>query len=243
MTILLLTDFGSADIYVGQMRWVLAERAPGIPVVDLLHDVSPFRIVAGAHLVAAFADRMRAGDVMVAVVDPGVGGARAAVAACTGGRWFVAPDNGLISVAAARSDGAEFFSIAWRPDRLSASFHGRDVFAPVAAMLASGDQAGPMLERQRALAADFGGDDLAEVVYVDHYGNAMTGLRACNVAHDVRLGVAGMCLAHAPVFSAVAEGRIFWYENSIGLVEIAANRASAAGDLGLKVGQPIIVHG
>ena len=242
MAILLLTDFGSADIYVGQMKWVLAERAPGIPVIDLLHDVPPFRIAAAAHLLAAFADRMGAGDVLVAVVDPGVGGARAAVAVRAAGRWFVAPDNGLVSVAAARFSCAEVFSIAWRPKVLSSSFHGRDVFAPVAAMLAGGDQAGPMLERRRALAADFGGDDLAEIIYVDHYGNAMTGLRACNVAHEARLGVAGVRVAYAQVFSAVAEGGIFWYENSMGLVEIAANRTSAASHLGLTVGQPIIVH-
>jgi S-adenosylmethionine hydrolase len=178
---------------------------------------------------------------MIAVVDPGVGGARAAAAVRAGGRWFVAPDNGLASVAAARSDRVEVFSIAWRPEVLSSSFHGRDVFAPVAAMLASGDQAGPGLERRRVLAADLGADDLAEIIYLDHYGNAMTGLQACNVAHDVRLAVAGIHIAYAQVFSAVGEGGIFWYENSLGLVEIAANRISAAGHLGLKVGQPVIV--
>ena len=146
MAILLFTDFGPADIYVGQVKWVLAERAPEVPIVDLLHDAPPFNIAAGAHLLAALAIRMRAGDVMIAVVDPGVGGARAAVAVRAGERWFIAPDNGLISVAAARAEETEVFSIAWRPEFLSASFHGRDVFAPVAAMLACGDRAGPRLE-------------------------------------------------------------------------------------------------
>ena len=240
MAILLLTDFGSADIYVGQMKWVLAERAPGVPVIDLLHDVPPFGITAGAHILAAFAVRMRAGDVMIAVVDPGVGGARDAVAIGAGGCWFVAPDNGLLSVAAARADRAEIYSIGWQPQALSSSFHGRDLFAPVAAMLATGNRAGPALAARQRLAADLGADDLAEIIYVDHYGNAMTGLRARNVAHDVRFTVGGSRIPHAQVFSAVAEGETFWYENSMGLVEIACNRTSAAGQLGLKVGQSVI---
>jgi hypothetical protein len=241
MAILLLSDFGSADIYVGQVKWVLAEHAPGVPIIDLLHDVPPFNIAAGAHLLAALATRMRAGDVMVAVVDPGVGSARAAVAVCTEERWFVAPDNGLVSVAAARSEGAEIFSIAWRPEVLSASFHGRDVFAPVAAMLARGDRTGPRLEGLRTLAVDLGADDLAEIIYVDHYGNAITGLRAGNVVHDRRLSVAGSHIAYGQVFSAVAEAEVFWYENSMGLVEIAANRQAAAAHLGLKIGQQVVV--
>jgi len=237
--IFLLTDFGSADIYVGQVKAVLAASAPEIPVIDFLHDAPPFNITAGAHLLAALATRMGAGDVAIAVVDPGVGGECDAVAICAGGRWFVAPDNGLASVAAARCEGPDVYSIGWRPDALSASFHGRDLFAPVAAMLARGDRAGPRLGRKSALDTDLGGGDLAEIVYLDHYGNAMTGLRAAGVARDVRLGIAGCRIAHAPVFSAVRPREPFWYENSLGLVEVAANATSAARQLGLTVGQRI----
>jgi S-adenosylmethionine hydrolase len=237
--IFLFTDFGSADIYVGQVKSVLAASAPEIPVIDLLHDAPPFNVRAGAHLLAALATRMCIGDVAIAVVDPGVGGERDAVAICAGGRWFVAPDNGLASVAAARCESPDFFSIGWRPDALSASFHGRDLFAPVAAMLARGDRAGPRLRSKSALDTDLGGGDLAEIVYLDHYGNAMTGLRAGSIARDVRLGVAGCGIAHAPVFSAVPAAEPFWYENSLGLVEIAANATSAARELGLVVGQRV----
>jgi S-adenosylmethionine hydrolase len=241
MAILLLTDYGSSDMYVGQMKWALCDVAPSVPIIDLLHDVPPYNVTAAAHLVAAFARRMRAGDVLVAVVDPGVGSARAAIAVITDGRWLVAPDNGLASVATARSDRPEMYSIGWRPNALSSSFHGRDLFAPVAAMLASDDRVGPRLLSRRALAADFGADDLAEIVYIDHYGNAMTGLRACNVARKAQLAVAGAQVAHAEVFSAVAEGAVFWYENSLGLVEVAANRESVAAKLGLAVGQGVRV--
>ena len=235
----LFTDFGSADLYVGQVKAVLAASAPGVAVIDLLHDAPAWNIRASAHLLAALATRMRAGDVVLAVVDPGVGGARDAVAIDAGGRWFVAPDNGLASVVTARCGSADIYSIAWRPEALSPSFHGRDLFAPVAAMLAVGDRTGPGLAGKPALATELGGADLAEIVYVDHYGNAMTGLRTGSIARDARLRIGGRAIAHAPVFSAVPAGELFWYPNSIGLVEIAANSASAARALGISVGQKV----
>jgi hypothetical protein len=239
--IFLFTDFGSADVYVGQVKSVLERSAPGIPVIDLLNDAPPFNIRANAHLFAALANVMCAGDVAIAVVDPGVGGSRDAVAIHAAGCWFVAPDNGLVSVAAARRESAKYFSIGWRPETLSASFHGRDLFAPVAAMLACGDQKGPRLTKKAALDVDLGGADLPEIVYLDHYGNAMTGLRGRNIREGVRLRVAGRAIAHAHVFSGAPAGEPLWYENSIGLVEIAANATSAAMQLGLAVGQTIEV--
>jgi S-adenosylmethionine hydrolase len=239
MAILLFTDFGSADIYVGQVKQALAGRAPGVPVIDLLHDAPPFNIPAGAHLLAALATRMSPDDVLMAVVDPGVGGPRRAVAIRAGKCWFVAPDNGLASIAAARAGAFDSYSIGWRPDVLAVSFHGRDVFAPVAAMLARGEEAQALLERVPAPAVQFGTDDLAEIIYVDHYGNAMTGLRGAHVGHDRQLAVGGSRIPYAPVFSAVPDGAIFWYENSIGLVEIAANKSSAAHALRLSVGEPV----
>ena len=241
--ILLFTDYGAADIYVGQVKAVLAERAPGIPVIDLLHEAPPFNVRAGAHLLAALSTRLRAGDVVIAVVDPGVGGARDAIAAYAGGCWFVAPDNGLASVLAARATTADLYTIGWRPDRLSASFHGRDLFAPVAAMLARGNRSGARLEPRGELSAALGPGDLPEIVYLDHFGNAMTGLRACNLSPSMRLAVAGRSVAYARVFSAVREGEPFWYENSLGLAEIAANAGSAAGCLGLAVAQRVSIDG
>lgn len=239
--ILLFTDYGAAGIYVGQVKMVLAECAPGVPVIDLLHEAPPFNVRAGAHLLAALSTRLHVGDVVLAVVDPGVGGVRDAIAVCTGRCWLVAPDNGLASVAAARADEANLFTIGWRPDVLSASFHGRDLFAPVAAMLARGDPAGARLETRAKLSVTLGPDDLAEIVYLDHFGNAMTGLRARNLPPGTRLAVAGRTIAYARVFSSAPAGDLFWYENSIGLAEIAGNRESAACRLGLAVGQQVMV--
>lgn len=237
--IFLFTDFGSADLYAGQVRAVLHQHTPGTQVVDLLHAAPAFNVRAGSHLLAALAARLPAGSVTIAVVDPGVGGARGPVALLAEDRWFVAPDNGLLSVVAARAQRASAFPIGWRPENLSASFHGRDLFAPVAAMLARGERGSAKLGETVELAAGTGGGDLAEVIYVDHYGNAMTGLRARGLARDARLVVDGRRIGHARVFSDRPSGEIFWYENSLGLAEIAANSASAAEKLGLEVGHPV----
>lgn len=236
--IFLFTDFGAVGIYVGQVKAVLQSRAPGQAVIDLLHDAAVFNVKAGAHLLAALATRLPGESVTVAVVDPGVGGPRAPVAVLADGRWLVGPDNGLISVAAARAKKCEAYSIGWRPKELSASFHGRDLFAPVAAMLARGDRRRAALKKT-ALAVDFGPDDLAEVIYVDHYGNAVTGLRADALPRTARLAVGGRRIVRARVFSDAPAGEAFWYENSVGLAEVAANSASASAGLGLRIGDAV----
>ncbi len=236
--IFLFTDFGAADIYVGQVKAVLQQRAPREPIIDLLHDAPAFNAKAGAHLLAAFAAHFPKGSVTLAVVDPGVGGAREPVAVLADGRWLVGPDNGLISVAAARAKKCEVHSIGWKPESLSASFHGRDLFAPVAALLARGDRKAAKLKKA-ALAVTFGANDLGEVIYADHFGNLITGLRAGNVPRDRGLTINGRTIRHARVYSEVKAGELFWYENSLGLVEVAANSASAQQVLGSKPGSPL----
>jgi hypothetical protein len=233
--IFLFTDFGAADIYVGQVKAVLQQHAPKEAVIDLLHDAPAFNVRAGAHLLAALAARLAKDSATLAVVDPGVGGTREPVAVLADGRWFVGPDNGLISVAAARAKKCEVFAIGWRPKDVATSFHGRDLFAPVAAMLARGDRKTAKLKKA-ALAVTFGADDLGEVIYVDHFGNLVTGLRAGNVPRDRGLVINGRAVRYARVFSEVKAGEVFWYENSLGLVELAANSASAQQVLGFKPG-------
>lgn len=237
--IVLFTDFGAADIYVGQMKAALLRHAPGAPIVDLLHCVPNFDASAGAHLLAALQGRFDPGTVFLCVVDPGVGGDRDAVVVAAQDKWFVGPDNGLLSVVAARAADAQIWRIAWRPEDLSASFHGRDLFAPVAAWIASGRLPLDKLEPIRGLNVQAGAGGLAEVIYIDHYGNALTGLRGSDVAQSTRLAVGSARVAQAQVFSEVPPGTVFWYENSIGLIEIAANLASAAALLGLSAGAPV----
>jgi len=236
--IFLFTDFGAADIYVGQVKAALLHYVPKLSVVDLLHDAPAFNVKAGAHLLAALVDRLPSGAVILAVVDPGVGGVRDAVAVRADGRWLVGPDNGLLSVVASRARKREVYAVGWRPKELSSSFHGRDLFAPVAGLLARGDRRRAKLRRSR-LAASFGPDDLAEVIYVDHFGNLVTGLRAAACARDRTLVANGHRIHFARVFSEVPQGQLFWYENSLGLVELAANTASAQRLLGISPGAPL----
>ena len=242
--IVLFTDFGGAGPYVGQMKAVLARAAPAVPVIDLFADAPAFDPQASAYLLAAYAAEFPAGTVVLAVVDPGVGGPRAPLAVFAGRRWYVGPDNGLFAIVARRAGDARAWEITWRPERLSASFHGRDLFAPVAARLALGE-APPGRERGAAeMAAAMGADwpdDLARIVYVDHFGNAMTGLRAQVLGPDTVIRAGGRDLRRAQTFSDLPPGAPFWYENANGLAEIAVNQGRAAEALGLTVGAEVEV--
>ena len=240
--IVLFTDFGLAGPYTGQMKAVLAREAPGVAVIDLFADAPTRNPRASSYLLAAYAPWFPPGTVFLAVVDPGVGGARAPIVAAADGRWFVGPDNGLFELVLRRATSATVQEIAWRPEQLSASFHGRDLFAPVAALIARG--AAPALTPRPPESARrrHWPDDLAEIVYVDHYGNAMTGLRAQTLAPDARLGVAGASVPPAQTFSTVPEGQALWYENSCGLAEIAVNLGRADTALGLAIGSTVAVE-
>jgi S-adenosylmethionine hydrolase len=218
------------------VKAVLAARAPGIPVVDATHSVPDFGIEPAAHLLAALAAYYPRGCVFLAVVDPGVGGKRDAIVVEAEGRQFVGPDNGLLSVVWQRARRRKCFRIAWRPRRLSSSFHGRDLFAPVAAALAAKRPRG-WLKAQDAPRVLLDPSDLARVIYIDHFGNCMTGMRAESLGSNAWLRVGRRVLPHARTFEEA--GGPFWYENSIGLAEIAVPQGSAARTLRLRTGQRV----
>lgn len=238
--IVTFTDFGGDGPYLGQMKAVLQRDAPGHPVIDLFTNAPGYNPRAAAYLLAAYADEFPNHAVFLAVVDPGVGDpARRPAAVRVDGRWFVGPDNGLFNVVAARGAEVVWWDIEWRPARLSVSFHGRDVFAPVAARLARGEPP-PGVRRELAerLLPDWPAD-LAEIVYIDHFGNAMTGTRAAGLGDTVRVQVRGSGVGRARTFSAVPPGAAFWYENANGLVEIAVNQGRADHALELAVGDRV----
>lgn len=238
--IILFTDFGARDPYVGQMKARLVQYAPGHQLIDLLHDVPDFNPHAGAHLLAAFADSFPLGSVFLAVVDPGVGTQREAVVMLAGGRWFVGPDNGLLSVVQVRQDDSRLWRISWRPDDLSSTFHGRDLFAMIAAEIARGDFPDEKLVPIDQLNVVFDAGDLARIIYIDHFGNAWTGVRG--VLHDAHVSVAGETFRHSESFGFVDKGAGFWFINSVGLLEFAVNRGSAAAQFRLKVGDPVQIQ-
>jgi S-adenosylmethionine hydrolase len=221
------------------MKAVLNQTASGVPVIDLFADAPVGNPKASAYLLAVYASWFPPGTVFLCVVDPGVGGRRPAVILWADDRWYVGPGNGLFELVQRRARQARSWEITWKPERLSASFHGRDLFAPVAAMLARGAPPPGLLGKDVQDRRTDWPDDLCEIVYVDHFGNAMTGLRAATLPHEARLAAAGRVLERAVTFSDQPPGAAFWYENSNGLAEIAVNQGRADRDLGLAIGTPV----
>jgi hypothetical protein len=237
--IVLFTDFGLHGPYTGQMKAVLHQQAPGTAVIDLFADAPAGNPRASAYLLAAYAPWFPVGTVFLCVVDPGVGGPRPAVIVSADGRWYVGPGNGLFELVQRRAADTRAWDIAWKPERLSASFHGRDLFAPVAAMLARGEPPPGHVRRDETHRRLDWPDDLDEIVYIDAYGNAMTGLRATVLAPEARLAAAGRLLERARTFGDRPPGTAFWYENSNGLAEIAVNQGRADQLLGLGIGSRV----
>jgi S-adenosyl-L-methionine hydrolase (adenosine-forming) len=156
-------------------------------------------------------------------------------------QWYVGPDNGLFELVQRRARQALSWDIDWKPERLSASFHGRDLFAPVAAMLARGEPPPGRLRVDAAVRRPDWPDDLGEIVYVDHFGNAMTGLRAAMLPANARLAACDHVLGRARTFSDLPAGTPFWYENANGLAEIAVNQGRADQMLGISLGTTVDV--
>lgn len=234
--IFLFTDFSRLGPYVGQLHAVIAALNPGLRVFDLMHDAPQMRPDLAAWLLPPFTLPLPGDAVILAVVDPGVGGRREALIVEAGGRSFVGPDNGLL----ARLPGITGVSrILWRPDGLSNSFHGRDLFAPVAARLALGravnSESLPVPVPTRS------GDERARVVYVDAYGNLMTNLDPAAMWDETALRLAGVPVPHAGTFCEVPSGTPFWYVNSQRMVEIACREDSASRRLALALGDELLL--
>jgi hypothetical protein len=239
--IVLFSDFGLEGPYTGQVKTVLYRAAPGVPIIDLFADAPSGMPKPAAYLLAAYGVWFPPDTVMLAVVDPGVGSARAVLVVEADGRWYVGPDNGLFELVTRRAVNARTWEIEWRPEGISATFHGRDLFAPIAGQLARGEMPDGV-PRSGSVGRRAGWpDDLPEIVYIDRYGNAMTGLRAALLPAGAQLGISGHILARARTFSDVPAGKGFWYENSNGLAEIAVNRARADAALGIAIGSSVAI--
>lgn len=249
--IVLYTDFGLNGPYVGQMKVVLARLAADHVVIDLQHDAPSCNPKAAAYLLASLIEKVPVDCIFLCVVDPGVGGSREPGVLKAGDQWFIGPDNGLFEIvvrqSVARGMDVQWWDITWRPDALSTSFHGRDVFAPVAAWIAMGqgpsnDLKGIFSEREiSAIRRENWPDDLPEVIYIDEFGNAMTGISGQSLNPASTVTVNDQRLHFCETFSGVSEGACFWYENSCGLVELAVNRGRAEERLDLAIGTAVFV--
>jgi len=234
--IVLFTDFGWRGPYVGQMKAVLAQQAPSQAIIDLMHDAPVFSSRAAAYLLASLVEPFPKDTVFLAVVDPGVGSdERRPCVLKADGRWYVGPDNGIFNIIAKQSTEYTAWVIDWQPESLSDSFHGRDLFAPVAAQLASG-QLPVMTATSLAQNPLDWPAELAEVIYLDSFGNAMTGLLGSRTSKDAVFMLSGKKIKYTRVFAEAEKDVPFWYVNSNGLVEIAMNQANAARTLGLEIG-------
>ena len=240
--IFLFTDFGYQGPYVGELHAVFQRAFPDLSVIDLLHDAPAFNPQAGSYLLAALAKRFQQGDVCLAVVDPGVGmPERRAIIIEADGVIFCGPDNGLLSQVVQHASKVIVNEIIWRPMQMSTSFHGRDLFAPaIVRYLAKANLALQALSIDELIGMDWA-PDVKAVIYLDQFGNAMTGLRSEKIPADTRLIVDTTEVRPANTFAEVPVGEVFWYANSLELVEIAVNQGSAREKLGLYVGSPISI--
>ncbi len=239
--ITLFTDFGAAGPYNGQVLAVLARLCPETTAIPVFPDMPVYNAKASAYLLPPYTQYLPPETICLCVVDPGVGGKRKGLVIRADGRWFVGPDNGLFCLIVRAAAELEIYEISWPSDKLSASFHGRDLFAPVAAQLARGEPVPGKLITLDAICLPGWPDNLFEVIYIDNFGNAITGIRASQLASDDLINVSGSRLASARTFTESTAGACFWYENSNGLVEIAANQARAADLLKLSIGSVVEV--
>jgi len=238
--IVLFTDFGWQGPYIGQMKAVLFSQVPDCLVIDLMHDAPCFNAKASACLLAAAMQSMPQECVVLAVVDPGVGSQRRGLVLRADNRWYVGPDNGLLSIVAAQAHSKNWYEITDVNPNASHSFHGRDIFAPVAAKLqnriTSEDFLSPINEPDTVFKSD-----IAEIIYIDHFGNLMTGIQHQNLQPSQQICFKGQKLNRANTFSEVAPGQSFFYKNSQGLIEIAVNTGNAQRYFNAAVGEQVEV--
>ncbi len=248
--IILFSDFGLEGPYIGQVKAVLHLKAPETVVIDLFADAPVYNPKASAYLLGAYAKGFPQGSIFLSIVDPGVGSARRALVIRIADQWYVGPDNGLAEFLMRWQKGAiEAWEILWKPENCSASFHGRDVFSPVAARLAVGDT--PDLDKHEqdfrridsnTIRRPDWPDDLAKIIYFDRFGNAMTGIRAEVMKEGQTLRIDDYMFPVAQTFTDVDSGDMFCYANANGLMEIAVNKGRAKDIQGLTIGKGISIN-
>ncbi|HWP24266.1 MAG TPA: SAM-dependent chlorinase/fluorinase [Candidatus Binatia bacterium] len=258
MFITLTTDFGHQDAFVGIMKGVIAGIDPAAKVIDLTHSIPPQDILAGALTLRHSVPYFPRGTIHVVVVDPGVGGKRRPILVESGGNYFIGPDNGVLSLAVSRESEHRFTLLsnpAYHLRPASATFHGRDIFAPTAAYLSRGvppESFGeridnivqieiPKVERQ-------GRRLLGRIIYIDRFGNLFTNVERRDLTGvaegqiEIRIGErAGRIVGLQPNYAAVPPGHLAALWNSWDLLEIASNLDSAQKITDASVGDQIEV--
>ncbi len=242
--ITLLTDFGTADGYVAEVKGVLTTLAPGVAILDMSHEVPSHDIEFARLTLARYWKRFPASTVHLVVVDPGVGSSRAAIAVESEGRFLVGPDNGVLSPSLFALD-AVVVTLAVDAGA-SPTFHGRDVFAPVAARLARGESMfsigerciDPVRRRTPQPLRNAEGTMEGEVLTIDRFGNAITNLLARDIS---TVFIANQAVRVVRTYADAAEGELIALTGSSGLLEIAVRDGHAASRLRLVRGQKVML--
>ncbi len=256
MIITLTTDFGLADPFVGIMKGVILGIAPNVRLVDVTHEIPSYDILEAAFLLDTAYRYFPPGTIHVIVVDPGVGSARRPIVAAANGHIFVTPDNGVLSFVLAAESKAPPPAVYWITNNtlflnaVSQTFHGRDIFAPVAAHLARGtpiESVGPRI-------ADFtwksppkpsvrDGKLVGKVLRIDKFGNIITNLRRQDLPAEFTIHVASLVITRlCSNFSEADPGECFAIEGSTGYIELALKQSSAAAALKVRRGAEIEVE-
>ena len=254
--ITLTTDFGQADGYVGAMKGVMLSICPDAALVDISHEIRPQAVEQAAYVLSTVVSYHPPGAVHLVVVDPGVGSERRPIAVRTERAAYVGPDNGVLSLALAQDPARQAVRLTgprYRLPSVSATFHGRDIFAPAAAHLACG---APLDEMGEALDLS----DLVElpapapepqpggwqctILHVDRFGNLITNFQIQPQQRGLRVNAGGQWIDQVSrTFSDVDPGELLAYEGSSGYLEIAAREENAAEILSLGVGDTIQIEG
>lgn len=256
--ITLLTDFGIEDGYVACMKGVILRTCPGASLVDISHAIPPQDVRAGAYILSTTYKYFPDGTVHLAVVDPGVGTERRALALKTSGQYFVGPDNGLFSLILRENSDWSARALEnpayWR-SQVSTTFHGRDIFAPVAAHLARGLSIESLGRPSDAMTPPWGsviadGELLhGEVIHIDHFGNIISNVNKAEMEQLSVKQILSVSLGSSTLdrfgntYGEVEAGELLFLFGSSGYLEVAMNLGNAAAALRAHIGDPVLLHG
>ena len=252
----LFTDFGPSDPYVAQLKGSIKTIAPSAELLDLSHSNAAFDISTASYLLSKSTRTLPPGSIIIAVVDPGVGSSRAGLAVRTqAGRIYLAPDNGILTEVLAREGLADARTLPIATESISSTFHARDLFGPAAARLVNsesfdslGAKAEKILRLPRNTATVMTNQAKGQVLYIDHYGNILTNIPGSELAKlkvgqllTVTIKGKSLSLPFLRTYAEAPADRPFALINSDGEFEIAINQGNAARELGIKVGDPVIL--
>jgi S-adenosylmethionine hydrolase len=242
--ITLTTDFGLDDWYVAAMKAVLASNAPAARLIDVTHTIPPGDLVKGSITLERAISSCPPGTIHLAVVDPGVGSSRRPIIAAIADQLVVCPDNGLITWAWHCIGAGQIHEITWRSQKTSNTFHGRDLFAPVAAMLASGKSLATVAKPASdpiLLPLEPATTGTGRIIHIDRFGNCTTNIRSSLVVPGATIQVRDHKLPLRRTYSDMPSGQFLALINSSDLLEIAVRDDSAANTMPLSVGDVVTV--